>query len=224
MQKYPQYTEIARTLAKHGFLSVILDPPAHGEDLKAGEPKGLDGWRARFEKGEDFVGIFTAHARAVLDYLVSEAYTDPNRVAACGVSRGGFLAIHFASVEPRIRAVGGLSPVTNLERLTEFRDTRLQEGVKKLSVMEAVPKLAGRPLWVIIGNDDSRVDTDQVISFTRAVVCASAQGKKDDFVIPVELLVCASAGHQLPPQASNLFANWILQQFGMGVDPSPQEY
>ena len=72
MQREPGFSEVGRLLLAHGFMSVILDPPAHGEDVRPGEPKELNAWRMRAEKGEDFIGAFTARARRVLDYLVQE--------------------------------------------------------------------------------------------------------------------------------------------------------
>src|SRR5205823_5875666 len=90
MQTTTVYTEVGRRLAKQGFLYVVLDPPCHGEDVKADEPGQIGGWRHRLEKGDPFIANFTTRASGVLDYLIKEGYTDPAKVAACGVSRGGF--------------------------------------------------------------------------------------------------------------------------------------
>ena len=58
--------------------------------------------------------------------------------------------------------------------LREFRGTPEPEKAEKLSLVEIAPKLAGRAVWVSIGNHDLRVNTDQVIAFTRAIVRAAA--------------------------------------------------
>src|ERR1043165_8075566 len=34
----PIYTEVARIMARHGCISVMLDAPAHGEDRRPGDP------------------------------------------------------------------------------------------------------------------------------------------------------------------------------------------
>ena len=65
MQQQPVYTEVARLLFKQGVLSVVLDPPCHGEDIRPGEPAGMEGWRSRLEHGEPFVQAFTTHEKRV---------------------------------------------------------------------------------------------------------------------------------------------------------------
>lgn len=215
-EEEPIYTKVARILQARGFLGVVLDAPAHGEDRRPGEPPELAAWRTRLERGEDFVGAFVAHARAVLDYLIENRYTDPAKIVAAGTSRGGFLAFHFAAADARIKLVAGISPVTDLMALREFRGTLFGQQAEKLSLIELAPRLAGRPAWVSIGNHDRRVDTDQAIAFTRALVRVSAEGQGNDAVIPVELLVCPTAGHTNIDHAHELLAEWILRQ----LDPA----
>jgi hypothetical protein len=77
------------------------------------------------------------------------------------------------------------------------------------------PKPAGRAIWVSIGNDDHRVDTDLAIAFTRAVVTASAEGKQVDPIVPVKLIVGPSAGHHGIENAHELMANWIARQLDL---------
>ena len=43
-------------------------------------------------------------------------------------------------------------------------------GTRSLSIINSADKLAGRPIWLCIGNNDERVDTDKAIAFTRKVV------------------------------------------------------
>lgn len=138
MQKHPNYSEVGRRLARHGFLYVVLDPPCHGEDVKPREPTQLSGWRHRLENGAALIPDFTVRATAVLDYLIKEGYTDPTRVAACGTSRGGFLAYHFAAAEPRVKAVAGFSPVTDLLALREFTGTKNAEAAQALALEKHV--------------------------------------------------------------------------------------
>lgn len=214
-RREPIYTEVARILAKHGFMSVMLDAPAHGEDHRPGESTELAAWAARVEGGEDLVGGFTANARAVLDYLVQERYADPARVAACGTSRGGFLAFHLAAVEPRVRCVGGIAPLTDLLALREFSGVTRRADAAALALPTLAPRLAGRPAWVCIGNADARVGTEQVIAFTRALVQATAATQKEPAAVPVDLIVNSSLGHRSSVHDHELLAAWLLQQFGM---------
>ena len=57
---------------------------------------GLSGWRHLAGKKRDFVAESNGRLTRVLDHLIKSGIADPKRIAACGTSRGGFLAIHFA--------------------------------------------------------------------------------------------------------------------------------
>jgi dienelactone hydrolase len=213
MQTAPLYTEVGRHLAKHGFLYVALDPPCHGEDVKPNEPPQIRGWRDRIEKGDPFIATFTSRGSSVLDQLVKEGYTEPDKVAACGISRGGFLAFHFAAAEPRVKAAAGFAPVTNLLAVTEFAGLEKNEDAQKLALVNIAPKLAGRSIWISIGNNDQRVSTDDAIAFSRKVVAASAAAQKGKAqAVPVHLTVGSSIGHSDLAGSHERAAVWIREQ------------
>jgi dienelactone hydrolase len=201
------YCKAGNILAGHGFLSVSLDVPCHGGDVPKGEPAGLQGWRARLEKDDDLVSAFNKKASAVLDYLIKEGYVDPKRVTACGTSRGGFIALHWAAAEPRVRCVAAFAPVTELLVVTEFAALAKNPTAQALSLERHADKLAGRPVWLCIGNDDQRVGTDHAIAFTRKLVAAGRTQKKP---APVELHVMQTQGHSIHPTAHDEAAAWIL--------------
>ena len=220
MQREPVFTAVARLLARQGFVSVVIEPPCHGEERRPHEPEGLAGWRHRLDHGEEVVQAFNAKARAVLDHVIARGFVDPGRLAICGTSRGGFLAFHFAAIEPRVRAVAGISPVTDLLALAEFKGTATDSAAEKLALTHIVPQLIGRPVWLSIGNNDERVDTDRAIAFTRAIVHASIRRRKQPGPIPVELLVAPSSGHQQIDQAHERLAAWLAEQLAAVSMPS----
>jgi dienelactone hydrolase len=204
------YNKVGRLQAKQGVISVSLDVPCHGEDTKAGEPAGLSGWRTRIEKGDDLIGDFVAKVKDVLDHLVEQGYTDPKRVAVCGTSRGGFIALHVAAAEPRFRCAAAFAPVTNPLALSEFNGMANPAPANALSIIQRSDQLSGRAIWVCIGNHDQRVSTDDLIAFTRKVVAVSiAQNKPAN----VELHVMPSLGHSIHSTAHDEAASWITRQF-----------
>ncbi len=204
------YNKVGRLLAKQGVISVSLDVPCHGDDTKTGEPAGLSGWRTRIESGDDLVGDFTAKVKDVLDHLVEQGYTDPKRVAVCGTSRGGFIALHVAAAEPRFRCAAAFAPVTNLLALSEFNGMVNPAPANALSIVNRSELLSGRAIWVCIGNNDQRVSTDDLIAFTRKVVAVSIEQKKP---ANVELHVMPSLGHSIHSTAHDEAASWIARQF-----------
>jgi peptidyl-prolyl cis-trans isomerase A (cyclophilin A) len=210
----PDFARIGHLLARHGFLCASLDIPCHGRDVRKGEQAGsLAGWRARLEKGDGLVPGFTKKVSAVLDYLVKEGYTDPRMVAACGTSRGGFLALHAAAAEPRIRCVAAFAPVTDLLALREFAGMDRPGPAKALALASHADMLAGRAVWLCIGNHDERVGTDLGIAFTRKVVAASVARKK---AANVEMHVVATVGHSIHATAHDEAAVWLLAQLRRG--------
>jgi dienelactone hydrolase len=202
----PDYNLVGFRLAEQGYLCVTLDLPCHGKDGKEGEPEGLAGWRHRLDRGDDLVAGFTARCTKVLDHLVAQGYSDPARVAVAGTSRGGFIALHWAAAEPRVRCAAAFSPVTELLALTEFAGTKAEARAKALDLQNLAPRLAGRPVWVRIGNHDERVGTERAIAFTRKLVQASIEQKKP---APVELRVTPTPGHTTLPDAHEEAATWV---------------
>lgn len=204
------FNKVGHLLARDGCLCVSLDLPGHGVDAKSGKPAGLGGWQARLKNGDDLVGAFTKQTSTVLDHLIKEGYTAADRVAVCGTSRGGFMALHWAAAEPRVGCAVGFAPVSDLLVLTEFRGMEKHAPTRSLALIEHARKLAGRPVWVCIGNHDTRVGTDQLIAFTRKVVEASVAEKKTALV---ELHVMTSAGHRIHDTAHEEAAAWIAKQW-----------
>lgn len=203
------YFKSGRVLSRKGWLCVSLDAPCHDEDVRTGEPSALLGWRARLDKHENLMSPFVEKSRAVLDYLVEAGYTDPQRVAVAGISRGGLCAFHFAAEEPRAKWVMTFAPVTDLPVLEEFKDLENDPTTKSLAATNLVKKLVGRQIWICIGNNDERVGTDQCFAFVREVAQANlAEGKPAN----IELHVMPSGGHTIHATAHDDAAAWLVQQ------------
>jgi dipeptidyl aminopeptidase/acylaminoacyl peptidase len=163
-------------------------------------------------KGDDLVAAFTKKSTEVLDYLIKEDYTAPDRVAVCGTSRGGFMALHWTAADPRVGCAVAFAPVSDLLVLTEFRGMDKHAGTRSLALIEHARKLAGRPVWLCIGNNDERVGTDHLIAFARKVVAVSTAEKKP---APVELHVMPTAGHRIHDTAHDEAAAWLSRQWKM---------
>ena len=71
----------------------------------------------------------------------------------------------------------------------------------------AAAKLADRPIWVVIGNQDERVSTDRAIAFTRDVARVAGNRKRPALV---ELHVTTTPGHSTPAAAHDDAAAWVV--------------
>ncbi|MES2791426.1 MAG: prolyl oligopeptidase family serine peptidase [Planctomycetota bacterium] len=211
---------LGRLLIPHGYLCVSLDLPCHGTDTRPGEKSGdLAGWKTRVVNGENIVTPFCGQTTGVLDYLVAEGYTDPAQVAVSGTSRGGFFAFHCAAADSRIQQVIAFAPVTHLPALAEFAGAETNPLALSLSPVHVAHKLVGKPLWIVIGNQDLRVSTDDCLALGLEVIKLS-KGKRNP--IPVELRLVGTIGHRLhavpTPEFGQLCAphdeaaRWLLGQ------------
>lgn len=205
------YGRVGRRLQASGWNVVSLDLPCHGADRRAGEPPELAGWAARTRGGEDLVAAFRERVDDLIGHLVAERFADPDRIAAAGTSRGGFMAFHAAAGNPRIGAVAGFAPVTDLLALSEFAGQEDSVLVQRLALAKAAAVLADRAIWITIGSADLRVDTDQAIRLARAL--AGEAGRRR---LPprVTLHVVPTPGHTSLDGWHDEAARWFKEVTG----------
>lgn len=204
------FRQCGNELAQYGFICVSVDLPCHGTQSAADEPGGLNGWSYRAARKQDFVSASNRRLSDVLDFLIKHQLTDPEKVAACGTSRGGFAAIHFAAADRRIRAAAGFAPVTDLDALREFEAIRDDAFVARLALSQQAQQLAGRPVWIVIGDQDQRVGTDRAMRLAQELTQA-AVAKQLESRVALHVLA-EPRGHTTPEGSSRLAADWILKQ------------
>ena len=207
----PDYSKVVHSLASRGVVGVSLDIPCHGRQRKPRDPdNGLAAWRNRIEGGENVMSSFVSRARHVLDFLIDEGVADPQGIASCGTSRGGFAALHLAAADRRVRYVAAFAPVTDLLTLIEFRGMEQHALTQSLALINVAEELADCWLWLCIGNNDQRVGTDHAIGLAHRVTRAAvAQGQPAH----VELHVMETEGHRIHATAHDEAALWLAARF-----------
>jgi len=193
---------VGQLLYAQGWNVASLDLPCHGADSRQGEPEQLDGWAARTKQGEDIVAAFQHRVNDVVAYLLASGMADPARIAAAGISRGGFMALHAAAGNPHICAVAALAPVTDLHALREFTGQEANPLLDRLAIINAVDTLATRALWLTIGNRDDRVGTDKALAFAQALIATGEPCR-------LTLHVLDTPGHASFPAWHDTAAAWF---------------
>jgi dienelactone hydrolase len=198
-----------RLAREQGWLCVSLDLPYHGKLQKKKEPSELEGWAFAAKKKEDFVATNNVRMKAILDYLIKNGYADPEQINVCGTSRGGYMAYQFAAYEPRVKAVAGFSPVTNLLALREFNGLKLEDLLPDLILDNKVDRLAKKAVWFAIGDRDERVSTDDAVELARKISKAT---DVNDPAARIELNVMKAKGHTTPKGAPDRAVEWFLNK------------
>jgi len=200
-----EINEVGKLLESCGVKCFAIDVPCHGADQREQEPEGLKGWRSRLENEENMVLDFKQRISEVLNFLIQQGYSDSGKIGLAGTSRGGFLALHFMAAEPRVRCAVAFAPVTELTVLEEFHGLELHPLTRSLDLIHQSVKLAGKPMWMCIGNNDWRVGTDRLMKFTHSVSSLVSKG----IIAPVELHVMPTDGHYTHTSAHSEAAAWL---------------
>jgi hypothetical protein len=105
--------------------------------------------------------------RAKFRYRPSTPKPDP--VFRFGVSRGGYCALRLAASEPRIAAVAAFALATDWRVVAEFAAVKDHPEVAALALTHHAASLAGRRVYLAIGNHDRRVETNACTAFVLAI-------------------------------------------------------
>jgi pimeloyl-ACP methyl ester carboxylesterase len=208
------YGDAVRKFAAAGHRAISFDMPSHGKRIGPWKADGLLGYVEAIQAGVDPFTQFVHDARGVLDHCFRAGWAQPGRVFAGGISRGGYAAFRIAIDEPRIDGVCALAPATDWRVPAEFEPVRHLPLMEELSLASRIHRLAGRIVWVMIGNRDTRVSTDACLrTMARLAEAETAAGQPAS---RVWFNVVPSDGHGLPPEAYGACADYLLRFVGDG--------
>jgi esterase FrsA len=163
-----RYGAPGRVFLERGHRVVSFDLPAHGERV---DRHGADiaGLAAQVAAGEAPFDRMVEDGRAVIDECVRRGWAEKDRIVVAGVSRGGYCALRLAAEDPRVSAVAAFAPVTDWRILKEFAAQKAAPTVAALALSRFADRLAGRRVFLAIGNLDLRVGTDACTQFVLAL-------------------------------------------------------
>ncbi len=208
-----RYGGPGRMFLDHGHRVASFDLPAHGERVDR-RGSGIAGLAARVAAGEDPFAEFVADGRAVIDECLRRGWAEEGRIVVAGVSRGGYAALRLAAEDARVAAVAAFSPVTDWRVLAEFAPLAERPETAALDLARLAPRLAGRRVFVAIGNRDARVGTEACVRFVQALTEAEGRSGTEGSGLRF-LVVDDSTGHALA-------ARWREQGIAFLLDaPAP---
>ena len=173
--------------------------------------EALDDWAREMAKGRDVIAEFVNETLSVIEDLTAKNVIAKGKLAAAGLSRGGFIACHVAAKTTLISTILGFAPLTRLDYTKEFEGV----DVSSFNLSHLVEPLCSRTLRFYIGNRDMRVGTANCFHFISALTDTAYQKKSRS--PPLELIIGPSIGHQghgTSPQVFKNGADWLAQQLG----------
>ena len=180
--------------------------PGHGEGLKNTEAMSF--WAQKIEEGVDPLTPFINKCLENIHFLVQNEIVDSEKMAAGGLSRGGFIALHLASRLPELTTVLGYAPLTTMRTISEFNRIHHHPITESLEIDAGA--LRGKKVRFYIGNRDLRVGTDACYQFIRKLTDLNYDNQIRS--PKVELLISPSIGHKghgTPPETFRAGAEWI---------------
>ncbi len=167
-------------------------------------------WAESFENSSEFMASFIERTLQMIKILIREGCIDEERFAVGGLSRGGFIAAQIAAREPKVGALLGYSPLTDLRKLDSFHKIQNFDHTEPYELIHLIPQLIRHPLRFYIGNRDVRVKTRSAFEFIEALSnYAYEQGIRSP---SAELILYPSIGHKghgTPPEIFDLGTEWI---------------
>ncbi|MGH2558674.1 MAG: alpha/beta hydrolase family protein [Thermomicrobiales bacterium] len=198
---------VPRAFLAAGYRVASFDLPHHGR-LVDQHGTGLVGMAAAMAAGSDVVARAIATGRGLTDAYLARANGEGGAIVLCGISRGGFFALHLLAADPRIAAAASFAPVTNLLALREFTGLAQCPLVQQANAIHLVPQLAGRPTFCAINDDDRRVSTADCLAFHAALRAASPDPSSP------ALRVEPGDTHTVSDDAYHEGAAWLLDRIG----------
>ncbi|MBS3905320.1 MAG: alpha/beta hydrolase [Simkania sp.] len=219
-------------LAISGHDSLVLDPfnqpvafleknyqlrvfsltlPAHEPPI---EPQhALKEWAERFAHHEDILSPFVDTICRAATMLVQKNIA--STLGICGLSRGGFLAIHAAAKSPLFSTVLGFAPLTRLSLAKEFFPITPHPLVDRLDLAHCYEHLIDKTIRLYIGNRDERVSTASCFAFVQGLAETAYQKKIRS--PQIELIISPSIGYLGHGTSEHIFhqgASWMAKQLG----------
>ena len=182
--------------------------PGHENDLPATE--AIKVWADDFSHKKDPIEQFLGAFATALAFAIDKKFVDPNKMAIGGLSRGGFIALHAAARDARLKFVLAFAPITKLHQAREFAALHDDPRVQALDAGHLGHALMHHQLRFYIGNHDSVVNTrscfDCAMSIVDSAVNHQVRSPKVEFFLYPSI---GHRGHGTPPEVFRQGADWI---------------
>lgn len=198
------FATVPGIFAAAGHYVASFDLPQHAERIdEYGE--GMVGMANAVAAGQDIFAGIAAMGRAVVDECVTRHAGEPGQIVTAGTSRGAIGAFHLLAHDPRIIAGAGFAPITDLPAFSAFSAMRDSPIIQRSNAMALVPRIANRPVFIAIKEQDVVVSTDQ----SRALIAALQTAAPG---VPHELRIEPGDTHTMSDASYQAGGAWLLDR------------
>ena len=172
-------------------------------DNKTDPKESMVLWARALKSNSPFVSEFIKTAQNNLSYLIEKKWIKEDAIAACGLSRGGFLSTHWAASDPRIQVLVGFAPLINVHSRGVFAELNDSSFARSLDLIHLKDKLSKTYIGYYTGNHDQSTGTMPVMELVKAI-SDTAYTKKIRSP-QTHLFVYPSVGHKGHGTAPHIF-------------------
>ena len=185
--------------------------PYHGPE--GDSASAIQNWAKELQNGNNLIYDFVCTVKTCIDTLVEEGLVDEEKIAAGGLSRGGFVASQLASLDSRLKNLVLYAPLCDMHYNYDFKEDLDEAILKHLSLKNLSSELYDRSFNILIGNRDVRVGTRCAFDFLEALTETAFQNKirSPDITMSVPRSI-GHKGHGTPPGIFYDGVSWIAER------------
>lgn len=146
-----------RYFLERGHRVVCMEAPSVAQSIGTFGELTLEG----LDPSQEFID----NAQGVIGHCIAQNWGRPGRIVATGISRYAYMALRLVAEDDRVQFCGGFAPVTDWRDLSELADVRDRKEIADLRLSKFADKLAGKKIYLTIGNHDERVGTKSCCQF-----------------------------------------------------------
>lgn len=183
--------------------------PGHENDLP--KEKAIEFWANKVRVGHCPLSHFFDEVTEALNEL-KDLFLE-NSLGFCGLSRGGFVALHLAYKIDFVRHILAFAPLLKLEYAKEFEGLETHPIVKKLDTFQLIDDLLDKNIRIYIGNRDTRVGTQHSFDFITKLADSAYEKRIRQFNYELTLSTSIGyAGHGTSPETFKSGCDWLREK------------
>lgn len=201
---------IVAALLNAGHDVLVPDAPGHGDRKRAWQDVAELHRNSMAGQGPDLLKMGRAESKAIIDGAFALGLVGAaDRLAVVGQSWGGMQTLFKLACDPRPACGAAIMPVCDVTKMSEFADLGgAARVVASGPSAKLAPQLAGRPLLVIAGGEDTLTTPEHIADFVEALRPAYAAAGASQHL---RHLVLDDVGHEFHPRQVDAVLEWLDQ-------------